>query len=139
MLSIETASGVLQRAAQVTAGAIEPFTRRAAIRLGGAPDIELGARRRAVAAVEVEQRVRCVVCELCQTTTQQRAPGRLVAYPRALQVQEAQLLGAIEHPEIAIELQAVDDGRRIVEIDVLRPQVAVRLHDAAAVGALCEH
>ena len=61
-----------------------------------------------------------------------------MADARALQVQEAQLLGAIEHPEIAVELQAVDDDRRIVEVDVLWPQVAVRLHHATAGGALRE-
>ncbi len=54
-----------------------------------------------------------------------------MADPRALQRQELELLHAIEHPQVAIELQAVDHHRRIVEHDVLGSQVAVRFDDAA--------
>ena len=50
--------------------------------------------------------------------------------------QEGKLLERVQQPERRVELQAVDHGRRVPDIDVLRTQVAVTLDDAPSPQAL---
>ena len=115
-----------------------PELRVAIVGLRRTPDVELGAGGGAMAAVEALQRPRHGVAEPREALGRDPLAGGRVAEACALERQELEFLGAIEDAQVAIELEAVDDRRRIVEEDVLGPQVAVRLDDAAARRARIE-
>ena len=88
----------------------------------------------AVATVEVEQRGRRPIVEPGQAGVQQPGACRRVTDASALDFKHAEFLGAIHDAEVAVELEAIDDGRRIRQQNVLRPQVAVALDDASSSG-----
>ena len=56
----------------------------------------------------------------------------------AFQLEETQFLGPVENPQVAVEFEAIDHRGRLRQQDVLRPQVAVRLDDAATCSATVE-
>ena len=58
--------------------------------------------------------------------------------PLAFEREEREFVDGIEAPQLARELEAVDDLRLGLEADVLGAQVAVRLDDAAGARALVE-
>ena len=91
-----------------------------------------------MAAVEALQRPRHRVAEPREALGRDPLAGGRVAEACAFDRQELEFLGAIEDAQVSIELQAVDDRRRIVQEDVLGSQVAVRLDDAAARRARIE-
>jgi hypothetical protein len=50
----------------------------------------------------------------------------------------SELVGRIDQPELAVELQAVHDDRRVKEIDVFRPEIPVALDDPTGFDARIE-
>jgi hypothetical protein len=80
----------------------------------------------------VQQLVRRVIAQPREALAEQPLARSGVTEPVALQLEEAEFLRAIEDAQVQVELQAIDDGRRLGEQDVLGPQVPVRLDDTAA-------
>ena len=54
------------------------------------------------------------------------------AQPLAFQSEEGKFVERIVGAQIIVEFEAVDDARRVVEPDMLRPQIAMRVDDVAA-------
>jgi hypothetical protein len=102
-------------------------------------DGEAGAQGGAIGAVEVTEGKGQV---LAQPTLDAR-PDVLArprgAEPLALEIEVGDLVEGIHHPQARIELQAVDDPDLVIEPDVLGPQVAVPIDDAAAAYPCRQH
>ncbi len=94
--------------------------------------------RGAVAAIELQQRGGRVVGEPRQAGVEQPAARGRVTDAPALELQHAEFLRPVENPQVAVEFKAVDDGGRIREQDVLRPQIAVALDYTAGAGPRVE-
>jgi hypothetical protein len=88
--------------------------------------------------MEAQQRLGGLVAAHLAVGVEKPAADPGAAEPLALEEQEGQLVGRIEHPELGGELEAVDDRGLRREADVFGAQVAVALDDAAFVHALVE-
>lgn len=117
---------------------LAPFLRRLRVRLQDVSDGKTRAQRRAVAAIKEEQfRLGIIVERACDAPTDIVSnPGG--AEPLAFEAEVGDLIKRIDHPEVRIEFQAVDNPNPVGEPDVLGAQIAVSVHNAAVADPLDE-
>ena len=124
------------RHVEVFAGAMAPMAAVAAHRRVEVPDRQHGAAQRPAALVERHQIGGRAVAGLLAIRLQQPRFDVRLAEPLAFQRQIAELVHRVGQPQVAVELQAVGDDEVRLEVDVLRPQIAVSLEDASGPDAL---
>jgi len=123
---------------QIVMSSLAPFLRRSRVRLQQVGDGKARAQRGAVAAIKEEQfRLGIVMERACDAPTDIVSnPGG--AEPLAFEAEVGDLIKRIDHPEVRIEFQAVDNLNPVGEPDVLRAQIAVSVHNAAVADPLDE-
>jgi len=94
-------------------------------------DRQARAQRGAMTAVEREQLFRRAVAQCCGDAASNPLAGPSGSEAFTLEAQIGDLLERIGSPQARIELEAIDDPDRVAEPDMLRPQIAVAVDDAA--------
>jgi len=132
-------NGVGLREVEVGSCQVRPFLRSPRIGLQQMRDRQPRPQRRAMTAVEGKQRFGPAVVQRRFDAALEIFPGPSGAEALAFESEICDLVEWIEHPQALVELQAVDDLHRPAEPDVLRPQIAVGLDDAARPDQVGEH
>jgi len=106
--------------------------------LGHPPHAQDGTRRGLQAGVEADEEWAGSRIHQPHAQCPDRLPDGGRPEPRAFEREKGQLFERIEHPELAIELEAIDHAQRRPEADVLRSQVPMAIADESFLGALRE-
>ena len=101
-------------------------------------DGDPGTPERAVDAIEVQQRRRRLVPGRVTVGVQAPLSHPRVSETFAFERQERQLVGGIEHAQLLVELQTVDDRRPWVEADVFGTQITMTVDHAIGMYAPLE-
>ena len=124
------ADRVRQRYLQINARQCGPFFRRPRRWFeqmrNGKPCPQGGA----VAAIECKQFVRRPVTQSRRNPPADVAPRPPAAEPLALEIEKGDFVERVGGTQGGVELQAVDDARRVAETNMLRPQIAMAIDDA---------
>lgn len=110
---------------------MRPFFWRARVRLHEMGDCQARAQHRTAAAIEEKYLLGDAVAQGAPDTTPDILTDPCSAQPDAFQAQECDLVEWIARPQARIEFEAIDDSHGVAEPDVLWPQVAVTVDDAA--------
>jgi hypothetical protein len=94
-------------------------------------DRQSGSQCRAMATIEEEQRLTAALVQRLHHSSADVVRDPKAAKSLAFKAQERHLIQWIDGPQIRIELQAVDDLGRIVQPNVLGPEVAMAVDDMA--------
>src|SRR5581483_12409635 len=93
-------------------------------------DRQAGAQHGAVGTIEAEQCGRSSLAQAPLDAVANVAAGPGGAEALAFDRQECHLVQGVHGPQSGVELEAVDYAHRMVEPDVLGPQVAMAVDDA---------
>ena len=117
---------------------LAPFLRRSRVRLQEVSDGETRAQCGPVAAIKEEQFRLGVVVEHARDAPKDMISNPGGAEPFAFEAEVGDLIKRIDHPEVRIEFQAVNNLNPVGEPDVLRAQITVSVHNAAVADTLNE-
>ena len=101
-------------------------------------DGQARAQAGAVAAVEGEKLFRHVIAQGVDGAASDMVAGPAAAQALAFDAQVGDLVQRIDGAQSRVELQAIDDGDRVAEPNVLGPQVAVAVDDSALAHAVSD-
>jgi hypothetical protein len=95
-------------------------------------------QHRAITAIEDEKLFRPPVVQSPHHTPTQMftRPSRTEAF--TFNAEERQLVDGIDHPQAAVEFEAIDDAHRVTQPNVLGPQVAMPVDDVTRPHALSQ-
>jgi ribose-phosphate pyrophosphokinase len=133
------ACGVAGGDGEIGAGQTRPLFGRARLGLGEMRDGEARPQGGAIGPVEVMEGEGQILAQPTLEARPDVATRPRGAEPLALQIEVGDLVKGVDGAQARIELQAVDDPHLVIEPDMLRPQVAVSIDDAAAAYPRSQH
>jgi hypothetical protein len=124
---------------EILGSAADKFPRRPASRLREVQDGDAGAHDGIKGRVEMHQLLGRRVAGARTVAAAQQSPADFdTAEPVGFQCEIGDFVDRVELPQIGAKLQAIDNPRRTVQIDMLRPQITMTLDQAPALDALTE-
>ena len=124
------ADRIRERELQIGARQSRPFPRRPRRWFEKMRDGETCSQGGTIAAIERKQFIGRAVAQSRRDTATNVTADPRGAEPFAFETQKSDFVERVRRAQRGIELQAVDDAWRVAEADMLRPQVAMSVHDA---------